>query len=127
MIYVHDKGGEGVKKSEHFADVMNGSPPNPWLEFVNFQNSLFGCSVVIGLRFSCATQTPVLGQGVRESSSPQLFCFTLHQSELMGSLKLGNIWVFDQLIHRPTRTKNQGRDSIAFKNITKKLHIKKLQ
>ena len=28
-------------------------------------------------------------------------------AELMGSLKLGNVWVFEQLIHRPTRTKNQ--------------------
>ena len=27
--------------------------------------------------------------------------------ELMGSLKLGNVWVFVQLIHRPTSTKNQ--------------------
>ena len=27
--------------------------------------------------------------------------------ELIGSLKLGNVWVFLQLCHRPTRTKNQ--------------------
>ena len=27
--------------------------------------------------------------------------------ELIGSLKLGNVWVFVQLIHRPRRTKNQ--------------------
>ena len=27
--------------------------------------------------------------------------------ELIGSLKLGNVWVFVQLIHRPTRNKNQ--------------------
>ena len=26
---------------------------------------------------------------------------------MIGSLKLGNVWVFVQLIHRPTRTKNQ--------------------
>ena len=32
--------------------------------------------------------------------------------ELMGSLKLGIVWVFVQLIHRPTRTKNQ-----VYKNI----------
>ena len=28
-------------------------------------------------------------------------------AELMGSLKLGNVWDFVQLIHRPTRTKSQ--------------------
>ena len=28
------------------------------------------------------------------------------ETELIGSLKLGNVWVFVQLIHRPTRTKN---------------------
>ena len=28
-------------------------------------------------------------------------------AELMGSLKLGNVWVFVQLIHRARRTKNQ--------------------
>ena len=28
-------------------------------------------------------------------------------AELMESLKLGNVWVFVQLIHRPTTTKNQ--------------------
>ena len=28
-------------------------------------------------------------------------------SELMGSLKFGNVWVFVQSMHRPTRTKNQ--------------------
>ena len=28
-------------------------------------------------------------------------------TELIGSLKLGKVWVFLQLIHRPTRTKNQ--------------------
>ena len=27
--------------------------------------------------------------------------------ELMGSLKLGNVWVLVQLLHRQTRTKNQ--------------------
>ena len=27
--------------------------------------------------------------------------------ELIGSLKLGNVWVFVQLIHRPMRAKNQ--------------------
>ena len=31
----------------------------------------------------------------------------ISSSELMGSLKLGNVWVFVQLIHRPTRTKHQ--------------------
>ena len=29
------------------------------------------------------------------------------QTELIGSLKSGNIWFFLQLIHRPKRTKNQ--------------------
>ena len=28
-------------------------------------------------------------------------------TELIGSLKSGNVWVLVQLIHRPTRTKNQ--------------------
>ena len=28
-------------------------------------------------------------------------------AELMGSLKLGNVWVFVQLIHRTTGTKSQ--------------------
>ena len=27
-------------------------------------------------------------------------------SEVIGSLKLGNVWVFIELIHRPTRTKS---------------------
>ena len=31
----------------------------------------------------------------------------MRKEELIGSLKLGNVWVFVQLIHRPTRTKNQ--------------------
>ena len=28
-------------------------------------------------------------------------------TELIGSLKSGNVWVLVQMIHRPTRTKNQ--------------------
>ena len=32
---------------------------------------------------------------------------SLMSSELIGSLRLGNVWIFVQLIHRPTRTKNQ--------------------
>ena len=27
-------------------------------------------------------------------------------TELIGSFKIGNVWVFVQLIHRPRRTKN---------------------
>ena len=29
------------------------------------------------------------------------------QPELIGSLKLGIVWIFVQLIHRPAKTKNQ--------------------
>ena len=31
----------------------------------------------------------------------------MYEVELIGSLKLDNVWVVVQLIHRPTRTKNQ--------------------
>ena len=34
------------------------------------------------------------------------FSFEIH-TELIGSLKLDNVWVFVQLIQRPTRKKNQ--------------------
>ena len=43
--------------------------------------------------------TPASSQ---KSKYPKMFWY--HQEE---SLNLGNVWVFVQLIHRPTRTKNQ--------------------
>ena len=33
--------------------------------------------------------------------------FHIGRAELMGSIKLGNVWVFAQLIHSPTQSKNQ--------------------
>ena len=43
-----------------------------------------------------------------EATFPWVLSLTaLFSAELMGSLKLGNVWVFVQLIHRPRRAKNQ--------------------
>ena len=47
------------------------------------------------------------GRGVPTSGVSANHLRALYSSELIGSLKSSNNWVFVQLVYRPRRTKNQ--------------------
>ena len=77
--------------------------------------------VDIKMRVACCIKSLHLSGPLAQISSssqqnlcPRVFCHPIHMirvyfyvalTELIGSLKLGNVWI--QLIHRLTRTKNQ--------------------
>ena len=56
-------------------------------------------------QLQCAGMTSVLE--LMQQGFPSRKVIIKVNAELIGSLKLGNVWVFVQLIHRPTWTKNQ--------------------
>ena len=46
----------------------------------------------------------VQGDGMEDQKEEEQ---EMSEAELIGSLELGNVWVFVQLIYRPRRTNNQ--------------------
>ena len=73
-----------------------------------------GSSVVAGLHLQHRegnkrgkTKSAITVKHVRLTSLSGIFTNRVSLPELIGSLKLDNVWVFLQLIHRPTRTQNQ--------------------